>query len=500
MTASMKVVETPLSDVVVKFRLRNPSEEKVREISESISQVGLISPIVISPDNILLAGYHRYLAYKKLGLDTIPSIVKDVDKSIGELIETDENLMRQELNHIQTAMHIVKREELLKKLGFLYQAGDNNNTKSDEKLTIADVAEGIGLSKRSYQKRKQISKLHPEVVDVLVETEYANCFEELVKLSSEEDDIQKLVANLLITGKCRTWKMAFYKAKLHDFKLNREKDIEFNFKERWGQYAKSIMKFNRINDDLKKLCDLVNHDESLRHQKGSLRFGETKVSLHQMNPDHARFAIEYYTKPNDLILDPFLGRNTTGITALHLNRRCIGFTIDDNAYELTKESIEKHMEVNEDDFEVIKGCGCEMKAFEGKERFVDAVFSSPPYYNHAEPYSDDERDLCNMNVEEFDNKIDVMFKNLARVIKKSNYDEKIFHPVMMVIGTARDGKNGILDMQYSFQATAKKYGFTLWDSVHCEVNNPHLVCSIKRNYELKFTHKSHETQLTWVMF
>ena len=54
MTASMKVVDTAVSDVVVKFRLRTPSDEKVREISESISQVGLISPIVISPNNILL--------------------------------------------------------------------------------------------------------------------------------------------------------------------------------------------------------------------------------------------------------------------------------------------------------------------------------------------------------------------------------------------------------------------------------------------------------------
>ena len=71
MTASMQVVDTPLSDVVVKFRLRVPSEDKVRELSESISQVGLIQPVVISSQNILLAGYHRYLAYKQLGLDSI---------------------------------------------------------------------------------------------------------------------------------------------------------------------------------------------------------------------------------------------------------------------------------------------------------------------------------------------------------------------------------------------------------------------------------------------
>ena len=84
MGASMQVVETPLSDVVVKFRLRTPSDAKVREIAESISQVGLISPVVIDRNNILLAGYHRYLAYQQLGLDKIPSIVKDVDKSVSE--------------------------------------------------------------------------------------------------------------------------------------------------------------------------------------------------------------------------------------------------------------------------------------------------------------------------------------------------------------------------------------------------------------------------------
>ena len=500
MTASMQVVDTPLSDVVVKFRLRVPSEDKVRELSESISQVGLIQPVVISSQNILLAGYHRYLAYKQLGLDSIPSIVKNVDDSVSQLVECDENLKRNELNHIETADHILLRENLLKKLGLLYQQGDNKNTMSEEKLTIADVAEGIGLSKRTYQKRKQISKLNPEVKDLLIETEYADCFEELVKLSSEPDDIQKMICNQLITGKSRTWKMAFYKAKLHDFKLNRQTNSEFNFKERWGQYAKSIMKFNKVDDDLKKLCDLVNHDENLRHQKGSLRFGETKVSLHQMNTEHARFAIEYYTQEGDLILDPFLGRGTTAFTALHLNRRCIGYTLDDNAYELTKDAVQKHTDASEDDFKVIKGCGCSMDEFNGKERFIDAVFSSPPYYLKAEPYSDDERDLCNMSIEDFDNKIDEMFLNLSRVIKKSNYKEKVFHPVMMVIGTARDAENGVHDMQYSFQAIAKKYGFTLWDSVHVELNNPHLVCSIKRNYEFKFTHKSHETQLTWVMF
>mgnify|MGYP001179872061 FL=1 len=502
MTASMQVVDTPIDDVVVNFRLRSPSDKKVFEIAESINQIGsLINPITIDKHNNLLAGFHRFLAYKKLGYKTIPSIVKDVDKKYGELVEIHENLKRNELNHIEVADHIVRSEELLVDLGLTYAPGHNQHTLSEEKLTIADIAEGIGFSKRSYQKTKQIARLHPEVKDQLVETEWADYKMELVKLSSEKDDIQKGVCRLLISGKCRSWKQAFYEAKMEDFKLHRQKEKDFVCKERWGQYPKSIMKFNRENDDLKKICDLVNHDEDLRLQKSSMRFGETKIKLHQMNPEHSRFALDYYTNPDDLILDPFNGRGTTAFTALHLNRKFIGFEICNKSYKLTKDAVEKHIDVSEGDFELIKGCGCEMKEFEGQGSFIDAVFSSPPYYLNAEPYaSESPLDLCNMGIEEFDSRIDLMFKNLKRVIKKSDYKKKIFHPIMMVVGTARDAENGIQDMSFTFQKLAKKHGLILWDVMHLELNNPHLVCSLNRNYEFKFTHKSHETQLTWVRF
>ena len=85
-----------------------------------------------------------------------------------------------------------------------------------------------------------------------------------------------------------------------------------------------------------------------------------------------------------------------------------------------------------------------------------------------------------------------MFKNLKRVIKKSDYKKKIFHPIMMVVGTARDAENGIQDMSFTFQKLAKKHGLILWDVMHLELNNPHLVCSLNRNYEFKFTNTGDE--------
>lgn len=46
--------------------------------------------------------------------------------------------------------------------------------------------------------------------------------------------------------------------------------------------------------------------------------------------------IESYTKPNDVILDPFCGSGTTGVAALVLNRRFIGIDIEESNIAATK--------------------------------------------------------------------------------------------------------------------------------------------------------------------
>ena len=101
----MEVVEVPLKDIKIRFRLRTPSEEKVTGLSQSISEVGLLQPITLDGQNNLLAGYHRYLSHQKLGRDTIPAVIKEADTRIGELVEISENLFRNELNFIEISQH-----------------------------------------------------------------------------------------------------------------------------------------------------------------------------------------------------------------------------------------------------------------------------------------------------------------------------------------------------------------------------------------------------------
>ena len=55
----MKVVETALDQININIRLRDPSDEKVNELADSISQVGLLSPIGIDTSNNLIFGMHQ---------------------------------------------------------------------------------------------------------------------------------------------------------------------------------------------------------------------------------------------------------------------------------------------------------------------------------------------------------------------------------------------------------------------------------------------------------
>jgi len=496
----VEVSEVRIKDIKVRFRLRTPSDMKVEAIAESIAMVGLLNPITIDADKNLLAGYHRLLAFKSLKRESIPCIIKAVDQRFGELCEIDENLKRNELTYLVEAFHISRREELMREMGLTYMRGDNRFTTNDEKLTLTDLAEGIGYTRRQYQMRKQLMNIPEEVRDLLISAGMDDSLTDLVKLSSEPENIQRKVCDLLITGKRKTWKMAMFDAKYQDFKLTSKPDIDFDIKERWGEYPKSIMKFKKVDDDLRRVCELVNHDDELRVKKGSIRFGETEIKLHQMNPDQALFSLDYYTDTGDLICDPFNGRGTTAITALHLQRRFVGWEINPVSYQKTKDVLTNNVDTTADAWEMHLGCGCAMKEMEGKEEVLDGVFTSPPYYLKAESYNDIPEDLCNMDLDAFRQKIDELFGNLSRLIKRSDYEKRIIKPIIMVLGTSRDRSNGILDMSFDFQAIAKNHGLTLWDQMFVELHNPQIWTSYKRNRELRFVCKNYESQLVWVKF
>lgn len=103
-------------------------DDRLEELCQTIRTHGVIQPIVVRVKNNtfeLIAGERRLRAVKKLGLDTIPAIVRDFNDSQAASIALIENLQREGLTAIEEAaayqqlieMHDLTQESLAQRLG-----------------------------------------------------------------------------------------------------------------------------------------------------------------------------------------------------------------------------------------------------------------------------------------------------------------------------------------------------------------------------------------------
>lgn len=109
---------------------RDFDDEKLKELTASIKEHGVLQAVVVSPDEdgksyTLVAGERRCRAAKQAGLKSIPAIVKPVDRKTMLEIALIENLQREDLNPIDEAMAYKRlmqeynytQEELARRLG-----------------------------------------------------------------------------------------------------------------------------------------------------------------------------------------------------------------------------------------------------------------------------------------------------------------------------------------------------------------------------------------------
>ncbi|MDP3012488.1 MAG: ParB/RepB/Spo0J family partition protein [Candidatus Hydromicrobium sp.] len=130
---SNAIVELPLDKIIPnKNQPRNRfNEESLAELAESIKEFGVIQPIVVrrldgEEKYEIITGERRCRAIKKIGINTIPSIVvKDVDDRSSLEMALIENLHRDDLRPMEKAYTFKKlidefkitHEQLSKRIG-----------------------------------------------------------------------------------------------------------------------------------------------------------------------------------------------------------------------------------------------------------------------------------------------------------------------------------------------------------------------------------------------
>ncbi len=120
-------------------------EESLEELADSISQYGIIEPLVVQKKGKryeIIAGERRFRAARKAGLKEVPVVIRDFADADVFVIALLENIQRKDLNPIEEAMayqrlieeHNLKQEDVAKKL-------------SKKRTTIANSMRLLKLSK-----------------------------------------------------------------------------------------------------------------------------------------------------------------------------------------------------------------------------------------------------------------------------------------------------------------------------------------------------------------
>lgn len=126
-------------------------EEKIKELSDSIKEYGILQPLVLRKENgkySIIAGERRFRAAHFAGLKEVPALVKEVSREDADKISLIENIQRIDLNPVE-------------------EARGYKSVMEEYSLNQEELAEAIGKSRQYIGNTVRILKLDERVLQLL---------------------------------------------------------------------------------------------------------------------------------------------------------------------------------------------------------------------------------------------------------------------------------------------------------------------------------------------
>lgn len=125
--------------------------ESLAELAQSIRETGILQPVVVVPDEenyTIIVGERRWRAAKKIGLQTIPVLIRSLTEAQQHEAMLIENLQREDLNPIEIAKAYQKMTQ-------------------DFSYTQEDVAKKVGKDRASIANTLRLLKLPDEIQELI---------------------------------------------------------------------------------------------------------------------------------------------------------------------------------------------------------------------------------------------------------------------------------------------------------------------------------------------
>jgi ParB family transcriptional regulator, chromosome partitioning protein len=163
MTLSGEIDDVEISNISSSsYQLHNVNLDSIDSLCKSISDVGLLQPIVVrirndSESYEIIAGSRRFYACKKLGWKKIPCIIVDVDDKFAFEIAIIENIQRKDLTFLEEARAFKD---------YVYKYGWGG---------ISNLSSKIGKSVSYITKRIKLLELPADIIKAISDSSISIC-------------------------------------------------------------------------------------------------------------------------------------------------------------------------------------------------------------------------------------------------------------------------------------------------------------------------------------
>lgn len=150
-----EITRMKVGDITIGERRRTEMGD-IAGLAASIQEYGLLHPIIVDDDGVLIAGGRRLAAMQKLGFEDVPvrrwQTLGDDDRRI---IELEENLQRKDLTAYERSRNLTELAEAAAKVLPQSSKTTHGGRPPKNDVPLADVAEHVGVPRATIQKAQE---------------------------------------------------------------------------------------------------------------------------------------------------------------------------------------------------------------------------------------------------------------------------------------------------------------------------------------------------------
>ncbi len=161
-----EVIMLPLSQIKPfenhPFEVRD--DESMKETVQSVKEYGVLSPVIVRPHENggyeMISGHRRMRACELAGIESIPALVREVDRDVAIEMMVDSNLQRENILPSEKAKAYKMKLDAQKRQGKRNDLTcDQLGHKLDGKKTVEKLAEEVGESKTQILRYIRLNNL-----------------------------------------------------------------------------------------------------------------------------------------------------------------------------------------------------------------------------------------------------------------------------------------------------------------------------------------------------